>query len=324
MNIIIVAKPFSSPKVVRFDDRRAIAKAGGIVCALLLTLFGGGLVAGTVFGGPSLVKAQLTAARNDLSAQRAEVGRMQQDMHRNTDALALRIGELQAEAARLNALGERIAKLGKLDDGEFNFDRKPGVGGPSVAAIALATPAPDIKLAVNRLDDLLASQANQLDLLESMLLDRQLDSSLMPSGSPVRSGYVSSSYGSRIDPFTGGADFHQGMDFSGDSGDEILGSSAVTDQVGDRDERQAVSSGECSELRHPRHRPVIEHHLAQHARMRPSRQTGQIDSGFGVPGALQHATRAGPQRKHVTRPVEVAGRHRRIGERLDRHRPVGR
>jgi len=222
MNIIIVAKPFSSPRVVRLDDRRSMLRAGGIVCALLLTLFGGGLVAGTVFGGPSLVKAQLTAARNDLSAQRAEVGRMQQDMHRNTDALALRVGELQAEAARLNALGERIAKLGKLDDGEFNFDRKPGVGGPSVAAIAPPTPAPDIKLAVNRLDDLLASQASQLDLLESMLLDRQLDSSLMPSGSPVRSGYVSSSYGSRIDPFTGGHDFHPGIDFSGDSGDEIL------------------------------------------------------------------------------------------------------
>lgn len=197
-------------------------KAGGVVFGFLLALFGGGLLAGTLFSGPSRVKAQLNVARNDLSAQRAEVKRMRQDMDRNTEALALRVGELQAEAARLNALGERIAKLGKLDDGEFDFDRKPGVGGPSATHLIKPVTAPDIKLAVNRLDHLLASQANQLDLLESMLLDRKLDSSLMPSGSPVRSGYVSSAYGSRIDPFTGGADFHPGMDFSGDSGDDIL------------------------------------------------------------------------------------------------------
>lgn len=222
MNIIIVARPFSSPKVVRLDDRSAMLKAGGIVCGVLLAIFGGGLLAGTLFGGPSRVKAQLSVARNDLTTQQAEVARIRQDNDRNTEALALRVGELQAEAARLNALGERIAKLGKLDDGEFNFDRKPGVGGPVTTHIAPPATAPDIKLAVNRLDDLLASQASQLDLLESMLLDRQLDSSLMPSGSPVRSGYVSSSYGSRIDPFTGGHDFHPGMDFSGDSGDEIL------------------------------------------------------------------------------------------------------
>lgn len=222
MNIIIVARPFSSPKVVRLDDRRAMVRAGGIVCGILLTLFGGGLVAGTFFGGPSRVKAQLNAARSDLTAQKAEVKRMRQDMDRNTEALALRVGELQAEAARLNALGMRIAKLGKLDDGEFDFDRKPGVGGPSTANFAKPASPPDIKLAVNRLDDLLASQGSQLDLLESMLLDRKLDSSLMPSGSPVRTGYVSSTYGSRIDPFSGGPDFHPGMDFSGDSGDEIL------------------------------------------------------------------------------------------------------
>lgn len=197
-------------------------KAGGVVFGFLLALFGGGLLAGTLFSGPSRVKAQLNVARNDLSAQRAEVKRKRQDMDRNTEALALRVGELQAEAARLNALGERIAKLGKLDDGEFDFDRKPGVGGPSTTHFIKPVTAPDIKLAVNRLDHLLASQANQLDLLESMLLDRKLDSSLMPSGSPVRSGYVSSAYGSRIDPFTGGADFHPGMDFSGDSGDDIL------------------------------------------------------------------------------------------------------
>ncbi len=223
MNIIIVARPFSSPKVLRLDDRRALLRAGALVAGLLLVLFGGGLLAGTLFGGPTRVKAQLLAARGDLEAQQVEVKRMRQDMHRSTEALALRVGELQAEAARLNALGQRIAKLGKLDDGEFNFERKPGVGGPSTAALALPpAPAPDIGLAVSRLDNLLASQGTQLGLLESMLLDRKIDSSLMPSGSPVRKGYVSSGYGFRIDPFNGGSDFHPGVDFNGDSGDDIL------------------------------------------------------------------------------------------------------
>lgn len=222
MNIIIVAKPFSSPKVVRLDDHRDMVKAGAILGAILLALFGGGLLAGTIFGGPTRMKAQLREVKVQLAAEQAEVQRVNQDMNRNTEALAVRVGELQAEAARLNALGQRIAKMGKLDDGEFDFENKPGVGGPSPPLLAPPRPTPDLAVAVNRLDALLSSQASQFGVLETMLMDRNIDSSLMPSGNPVRHGYVSSGYGFRIDPFNGGSDFHPGVDFSGNSGDDVL------------------------------------------------------------------------------------------------------
>ena len=66
------------------------------------------------------------ASRRSASSSAA----LDQDSHRNLDALALKLGQLQAQATRLNALGDRLTQVGKLDDGEFDFSSDPALGGP--------------------------------------------------------------------------------------------------------------------------------------------------------------------------------------------------
>lgn len=221
MNIIIVAKPFSTPKVLRLADWRSIAPfataIGGVFSLAVLC----GAILGARYIGPSAVRDELSAARAELGAQRAEVGRLNETVERDMNALALRIGKLQAEAMRLNALGDRLAKVGQLDDGEFDFRAEPAMGGPEVGA-QLKLDASDVERAVGDLETQLARQAEQLNMLEALLMDRELDQSLLPAGLPVRSGYASSGFGYRTDPFTGKPDFHPGVDFNGVRGADVL------------------------------------------------------------------------------------------------------
>lgn len=222
MNIIIVAKPYSTPRTICLGSRRNIALAACAVVVVLAGCIGLGTVVGSTVVGPALARADLEAARAALEAQREELDTARQSVQRDMDALALRLGRLQAESMRLNALGERLAKAGKLDDGEFDFDKPPALGGPASVAARSSLAQVDVGSALERLEASFATQSRQLGVLESVLLDREVDSSLLPAGIPVRSGYVSSGYGYRADPITGRPDFHPGVDFNGPRGSDVL------------------------------------------------------------------------------------------------------
>ena len=222
MNIIIVAKPFSTPKVLRLGDWRSYALIGTAVAVVLGLTFASGTLFGAVVGAPNEMRVELDKAHTQLTAQGAELVAVRESVARDMDALALRLGQLQAEATRLNALGERLAKLGKLDDGEFNFREPPAMGGPKPRAQLGSLRPGDISKSLDRLQEQLDRQSQQLAMLDDVLLDRKLDQSLMPTGMPVRVGYASSHYGNRADPFTGSPDFHPGVDFNGPHGSDIL------------------------------------------------------------------------------------------------------
>lgn len=223
MNIIIVAKPEAGTRVFSLSDRRVRMAVGVVAALLVLGLFALGAWFGAAFIGPRHLRDQLLGTRNELVQQQDEVERLNGVVSRDMNALTLRIGRIQAETTRLNALGGRLAKLGKLDDGEFRFSSEPDMGGPEHASLMMTTAAPaQISTEIGRLERQLASQSRQLSVLEGLLAGRELDASLMPSGTPVRSGYVSSPYGYRADPISGARDFHPGIDFDGDFGTEIL------------------------------------------------------------------------------------------------------
>jgi len=203
------------------DPKVATATALGI--GLLMALgFALGLV---LHSAGDAGRAQLQAMQAQLAAQQTAVADARASSERELNALAARLGELQAQANRLNALGERLTRVGKLSEGEFNFSEAPGVGG-----VDPVTPQSDAGIS-GRLDELaaqLTESGEQLGLIEALLADRDVDLSLTPAGMPVQHGYMSSHFGSRTDPISGGNQFHRGLDFSGSTGDPI---SAVADGV---------------------------------------------------------------------------------------------
>ena len=179
-----------------------------------IVLLFGGLCAGGALSatGAARLQAQLAQQETTLDSTRREA-------QREVNALAARLGELQAQANRLNALGERLTRIAKLGDGEFDFDKPVGVGG---AESSQDMPAREL---VNGLDDVGAQFGNagrQLSVLEALLFDQELERNAMPSRSPVASSYITSGYGGRADPFGGGSQFHKGIDFKASVGDPVL------------------------------------------------------------------------------------------------------
>jgi murein DD-endopeptidase MepM/ murein hydrolase activator NlpD len=183
-------------------------------------LLGVGFLAG---GAAGLVGT--ASLRMQLGNQQAQLASTQRQSQREINALAARLGELQAEANRLNALGERLTRIGQLQDGEFNFDKPVGVGG---AGPVRDISAPELREGLDTLNRQFADSGEQLSVLESMLFNRQLDMNSVPSREPIANSYITSSFGRRADPIVGGSQFHKGIDFEADVGDPVL---AVADGV---------------------------------------------------------------------------------------------
>lgn len=171
---------------------------------------------------------QAEAAQNtfeveqELSAQRQDIANATQEARDNLDALAQRLGEMQAHVIRLDALGGRLVEMAKLDNGEFDFSQKPAVGGPENAEDVAGFEVPDFLKSLESLANQIEDRNQQLTIMETMIMSRQLQDEVYPAGRPIESGWISSYYGMRTDPFTGRPARHEGVDFAGKKGSNVI------------------------------------------------------------------------------------------------------
>ncbi|HEY0660883.1 MAG TPA: M23 family metallopeptidase [Lysobacter sp.] len=182
--------------------------------AVVSTLLGIGFLAGAGAGllGTAGLRAQ-------VSHQQAQIDVTRREAQREINALAARLGELQAEANRLNALGERLTRIGQLQDGEFDFEKPVGVGGTGPVR---DMSKPELDSGLDSLRRQFVASGEQLSVLESLLFNRQLDMNAVPSREPIANSYITSGFGGRADPILGGSQFHKGIDFEADVGDPVL------------------------------------------------------------------------------------------------------
>ena len=246
MQLILLSKDRGHVGHIRLTSGRVWL---GIVAATLLVCAGafyGGIMAASVFGIAN-PQAQVSTWRAELAQQQNIVDSTRRTLQQNLDALALRIGQMNAHVVRLDALGSRLTQMAGLKDGEFDFTSVPSLGGPEEPLTA--TEAMQINGVVGALDVLgeqLADRDRQLTVLEDLLINRKLRDEVRPEGRPVTSGYVSSQFGNRTDPFTGRRAFHKGVDFAGREGAEVVAvASGVVIWSGER-----YGYGQLVELNH--------------------------------------------------------------------------
>jgi murein DD-endopeptidase MepM/ murein hydrolase activator NlpD len=137
------------------------------------------------------------------------------------DALAVKVGELQARIMRLDAFGERLAKAAGIKPAEFRFDEKPGQGGPAASAGRELTMA-EFQEMLAEVSRVLDDRSDKLGVLDSFLMDDRLTRKTIPTTMPVPMGYYSSNYGYRLDPFTGRQTFHTGVDLIAPPGTAVV------------------------------------------------------------------------------------------------------
>ena len=160
--------------------------------------------------------------QEQIRQQQVQVERAIGDAQSNVNALAIRLGEMQADLIRLDALGERLVDMANLDAKEFDFSVQPAMGGPHNPGSIVAQTIPDFVVSLEELAELLEDRGPKLAVLEELLMSEQLQKQIHPGGRPVQTGWMSSGYGYRTDPLSGKRAFHSGADFAGPPGSPVL------------------------------------------------------------------------------------------------------
>ncbi len=230
MNIIIVADKGGANRHASLSHRHVLVMA--LVGLFVLPVFLGGMtyqIRSLLDRHNGVMDAELvTQQQKELHVQRVAIQTARRDAETHLNALAQRLGHLQAQVLRLNALGGRLTRMAGLDPKEFDFTVQPAMGGP--AEPAAAQNATLVLSSLSNLDQQVAVQTEQLNALETLLIDKQLQKALTPSGWPVKGGWVSSNFGMRADPFTGHRSMHRGVDIASPLGSSIhaMGDGVVT------------------------------------------------------------------------------------------------
>ena len=156
------------------------------------------------------------------AAPTALVQRTDPQVRQNLTQMATRVGELQAQIVRLDALGERVQGLAGVRPEEFNFREKPGRGGAEPSASQVRDlGVQEFQQMLDALARDIEHRADYLNVVESALMRDRVQARLLPTSQPVSVGYNASSFGWRFDPFNGRSTFHQGIDFAAPTGTPI-------------------------------------------------------------------------------------------------------
>ncbi len=162
----------------------------------------------------------LVELRTLLRQAQDTVAQVRSDQDSHLNALGLRVAGIQARMMRIDALGERMVRIGGLNQAEFDFSVIPAMGG-NPAETGTAQSIGDIRNDLDQMSALLADREHKLAALESYWLNRDLLQAAFPSGRPVQQGWVSSRFGARTDPINGYRSHHKGMDFAAQTGTPI-------------------------------------------------------------------------------------------------------
>ena len=207
------------------DSRRGLDRALLLVAVLLpfvIGLVGHWAVASWRVQHSERAMVDSWQAELDRQAELVQDTRIQMD--HEVAALTVRLAELQARIMRLDALGEQVAQVAQLDSDEFDFSQRPALGGPMVTSDSarLAGGLTSLEQQLEQLAFQVGSREQQLAMLESQVTAEASRSEKFIAGRPVKKGWLSSRFGLRTDPFKGTQAWHQGVDFAGKEGAEVI------------------------------------------------------------------------------------------------------
>jgi murein DD-endopeptidase MepM/ murein hydrolase activator NlpD len=155
--------------------------------------------------------------------QAEETERRDVMVRENLNVMAIKLGQMQAQLSHLDMLSDRLSSSVGLKPQDLKLVAD-GRGGPLVREQALTTPE------LEQLLDVLSNQVEQrsdaMAVIEAQVLEDRIRRSMLPTTLPVVANWNASTYGWRIDPFTGHRAMHEGVDFSAPAGTPIFAAAA--------------------------------------------------------------------------------------------------
>ena len=217
MNIILVSDSLAKSRSMTLSQTQVLLIAFGILLSGFLLAMATYMV--TMRFAVDVRNPYLRTLLNALHQD--DLRRSETQTRESLNALAVKMGELQARIMRLDAFGERLAKSAGIKREEFRFEEKPGQGGPA------PTPGRELTMSefqqmLDEISRVLDDRSDKLGVLDSFLMDDRLTRKTVPTTMPVPMGYYSSNYGYRLDPFTGRQTFHTGVDLIAPPGTPVV------------------------------------------------------------------------------------------------------
>lgn len=236
------------------DQSRHLRLPRGLPWLLALGLFvlPGLAGVGAYFGVHYLQEPVITrdVAQNwqsRIEAQQARLQDLRKRSEKQLKAQTRKLAQMQARLVRLDALGQRLVDVADIRSDEFDFQGRSAMGGPQAPDTTASNYEPPAF--VDRLDQLastLTRREQQMEILDGLMKDRRLEQKSSLSGRPIADGWMSSRYGYRTDPFSGKLAMHEGMDFAGKEGSEVVATASGV--VTHADERYGY--GKMVEINH--------------------------------------------------------------------------
>jgi murein DD-endopeptidase MepM/ murein hydrolase activator NlpD len=218
MNVIFFWRSIGKARHLNLSHPLTLTLVTVLAVGLLVTIFALGLH----LGESSMTRMALLHPGAAVLAEQAEVAALKTQLQDRVDALAMRLGVMNAHVIRLDALGKRLTQMAHINSREFDFDDDPPLGGSESDGVGRGAQVPDLTSMIDDLGRRLDERSGQFTALENVILGRQLSLEIKPSGRPVREGYISSYFGERMDPFNGEDAFHKGVDFASGAGSDVL------------------------------------------------------------------------------------------------------
>lgn len=157
----------------------------------------------------------------EIDVQKLQINMAVLDAQEHLNALAMRLGSVQAKVTRLEAASARLSTHAGIEAEEFNFAQQPALGGVLDPAEQQEFNVPDFIQSLETLSVRLDEHREKINMLDSIMLIDNLENAAVPSGKPVTVGWISSGFGKRTDPLSGKHDVHKGLDFAGPKGTKI-------------------------------------------------------------------------------------------------------
>lgn len=139
----------------------------------------------------------------------------------NLDAMAIKLGEMQAQLMRLDALGERVSGLAGVKAQDFRAGEVPGRGGAALAGMRTFT-MDEFSGELERLSRGVEGRTDFFNVVEAELFNARLKARRLPTVLPVDAEFNVSGFGMRIDPISGQYAPHEGIDFIAQPGMPIV------------------------------------------------------------------------------------------------------
>jgi murein DD-endopeptidase MepM/ murein hydrolase activator NlpD len=192
----------------------------------LLVVSGFSLVSSRSTHSPEENIARIQYAKSGLEQQANEVDILKTTTEQRMAGIMLKLADMQSQIQRLDALGSRLVEQAKLNPDEFSFNKIPSMGGPLDNSPVTIQVQHELLSKMTSMLDVIQNKAQELTALESIMLSHHINQESRLEGKPISSGWLSSYYGIRKDPFSGMPAMHKGLDFAGKEGESVLATGA--------------------------------------------------------------------------------------------------